>query len=180
MYYCLKNFTLSISHIYSLDFTQDDNFLLSGSADETVMVWSMEEAFFDSEGNAADASASLSFGPSFDVRFFDTDGSSSQSGSSWVGSRMAAPDDTNSIQLLEDGRSVYRSPAEASSRVAAVALSADAETVAYGCESGAVRILRPQIGLVKLLGWHDGAVRYLAVGADGVTVVSAGEDRVVR
>ncbi len=161
------------SHIYSLDFTHDDNFLLSGSADETVMIWSMEEeaaagAPSDSDVAAATA-ASLSYGPSFDVKFFP-DGTS----------RMAAPDDTNSVQLLEEGHSLFRSPPDGASRITAVALSADASTVAYGCERGAVRLIRPGIGLLKLLGFHAGAVNDVAVGADGVTVVSAGEDKVVR
>jgi WD40 repeat protein len=29
-------------HIYALDFSHDDSYLLSGSADETVMIWQME------------------------------------------------------------------------------------------------------------------------------------------
>ena len=38
------------SHIYVVDFTADDQFLLSGSADETVMIWSLETLFEDLQG----------------------------------------------------------------------------------------------------------------------------------
>ncbi len=68
-----------------MDFTLDDSFLLSGSADETVMVWSMEESLDRDSGEAANA---LSYGPSFDVKFF-FDGRG----------RMVTPDDVNTVQV---------------------------------------------------------------------------------
>ena len=30
-------------HVRALDFSHDDSFLLSGSADETVMIWQMDD-----------------------------------------------------------------------------------------------------------------------------------------
>ena len=34
-------------HVRALDFSHDDSFLLSGSADETVMIWQMDEPTAD-------------------------------------------------------------------------------------------------------------------------------------
>ena len=100
------------SHIYTLDFTQDCNFLLSGSSDETVMIWSLEE--FEVEQKALKPKpASLSLGPACDCKFF-ADSSS----------RLVAPDDTNAIQILENGVPIFSSPAD-SSRILCVALSND-------------------------------------------------------
>jgi WD40 repeat protein len=105
-----------------LDFTYDDAFLLSGSADETIMIWSMEE-----EVRQRQAGEGLCLGPPFDAKFF-ADGSC----------RTVAPDDTNSVHIMDNGKSLYVSPSD-TSRVTAVAIATDAETVVYGCENGAVR-----------------------------------------
>ena len=56
---------IPLSHIYVLDFEPDDKFLLSGSADETVMVWSLEGLF---ESDPEEKSLP-SLGPIFDARF---------------------------------------------------------------------------------------------------------------
>ena len=36
-------------HVRALDFSHDDSFLLSGSADETVMIWQMDETANETE-----------------------------------------------------------------------------------------------------------------------------------
>ena len=72
------------SHINTLSFTHDDSFLLSGSSDETLMVWSMECT--DAEMTV---SSELSLGPTFDVGF----GLSGEC-------ILAAPDDARKIQVL--------------------------------------------------------------------------------
>ena len=36
-------------HVRALDFSHDDSFLLSGSADETVMIWQMDEPTTETE-----------------------------------------------------------------------------------------------------------------------------------
>ena len=35
--------------VRALDFSHDDSFLLSGAADETVMIWQMDEATLETE-----------------------------------------------------------------------------------------------------------------------------------
>ena len=71
------------SHIYALDFTLDDSFLLSGSSDETLMIWAVED-----EVMREMSEQSLSVGPAFDAKFFGD-----------KCCRIAAPDDTNCIQV---------------------------------------------------------------------------------
>ena len=82
-----------------LDFTYDDNFLLSGSADETVMIWSLESLknqYHDEERElevkgSRDANYepdSLGLGPAFDVKFIGSK------------ARLVAPDDINCIQVI--------------------------------------------------------------------------------
>lgn len=36
-------------HVRALDFSHDDSFLLSGSTDETVMIWQMDEPATETE-----------------------------------------------------------------------------------------------------------------------------------
>ena len=65
LFIILTYFFIPLSHIYVLDFEPDDKFLLSGSADETVMVWSLEGLF---ESDPEEKSLP-SLGPIFDARF---------------------------------------------------------------------------------------------------------------
>ena len=67
-----------------LDFEPDDKFLLSGSADETVMVWSLE-SLYDSSPEEVTLP---SLGPIFDARFNKDNVSI-----------LVAPDETNSLRV---------------------------------------------------------------------------------
>ena len=80
-----------------LDFTPDESFLLSGSADETVRIWSLETLHdFDT-----DNSTLPSLGPAFDHKFLDHNIS-----------LMVATDETNSLRVLKDGFPLHQSPGE--------------------------------------------------------------------
>ena len=116
------------SHIYVLDFTPDDSFLLSGSADETVMIWSLES--LNNEPLKAKDSLSM-LGPSFACTF-DKTGTSI----------LVAPDDSNSLRILLDGNQKYQSPAD-TTLITCVALSEDCKVIAYGCDNGSVRLYYP-------------------------------------
>ena len=71
-------------HIYVLDFTPDESFLLSGSADETVKIWSLESLHdFD-----CDNVTLPSLGPAFDHKFLDNNTSF-----------IVATDETNSLRV---------------------------------------------------------------------------------
>lgn len=138
--------------IYTLDFTPDNSFLLSGSADETVMIWNVEElpSSMDSYYSRG-PSNNFSLGPAFDVKFVN-------------GSRQAvlvAPDDTNCLRVLHDGYNVYQSPAEVS-LITCVCLSDNGQVVAYGCSNGAVRLYYPASATVKNLGTHNKCVKVIA------------------
>ena len=83
-------FIIFFSHIYVVDFTPDDRFLLSGSADETVMIWSLESLFDDLE-NEEGLSKHQSFsslGQTFDQKFLDDNVSI-----------LAASDDNQTIRV---------------------------------------------------------------------------------
>ena len=68
-----------------LDFEPDDKFLLSGSADETVMVWSLE-ALYDQNPEEVTLP---SLGPIFDARYNQENDVSI----------LVAPDETNSLRV---------------------------------------------------------------------------------
>ena len=93
---CVTEFNLSIyfSHIYVVDFTPDDRFLLSGSADETVMIWSLETLFDDLENENENEKISnkhqsfSSLGQTFDQKFLDDNVSI-----------LAASDDNQTIRV---------------------------------------------------------------------------------
>ena len=78
-------FDLLYSHIYVLDFTPDESFLLSGSADETVKIWSLESLhdFEDSDNVTLP-----SLGPAFDHKFLEDNVSF-----------IVATDETNSLRV---------------------------------------------------------------------------------
>ncbi len=84
------------SHIYVLDFTPEDDFLLSGSADETVMIWSLEQLIDDNDNdNNIEQEEEPpkqvmvpSLGPSYAHRFLPE-----------CKSRLVAPDDANSVRV---------------------------------------------------------------------------------
>ena len=64
----------------------------------------------------------------------------------YLGVRNVLPNQWESFvsiysQVLEDGKPLFKS-ADETSRVTAVALSVDGETVAYGCENGSVKLFR--------------------------------------
>ena len=80
---------------------------------------------------------------------------------------------------MVDGKSKFKAPSDFY-RITAVALSNDGETVAYGCENGSVRLYRPILGIVKHMGMHRDRVNDVKVSSDGIRVVSAGEDKIVR
>ena len=84
-------FIIFFSHIYVVDFTPDDRFLLSGSADETVMIWSLESLFDDLENEEEGLSKHQSFsslGQTFDQKFLDDNVSI-----------LAASDDNQTIRV---------------------------------------------------------------------------------
>ena len=67
-----------------MDFTPDESFLLSGSADETVRIWSLESLHdFDSDNLTLP-----SLGPAFDHKFLDNNVS-----------LIVATDETNSLRV---------------------------------------------------------------------------------
>ena len=118
------------SFIHALDFNDNDSFLLSGSADETVMIWSLESLYEPvADISSVENQTSLSLGPVFDVKFLShmaegsiytctgsnnpKDGLSSQSNalkSNVV--RMVTPDDSNCLRVLDDGNTIFKSPSE--------------------------------------------------------------------
>ena len=77
-----------------VDFTPDDRFLLSGSADETVMIWSLETLFDDLENENESEKISnkhqsfSSLGQTFDQKFLDDNVSI-----------LAASDDNQTIRV---------------------------------------------------------------------------------
>ena len=77
-----------------VDFTPDDRFLLSGSADETVMIWSLETLFDDLENENENEKISnkhqsfSSLGQTFDQKFLDDNVSI-----------LAASDDNQTIRV---------------------------------------------------------------------------------
>lgn len=147
--------------ILTMDISELDDFLLSGGADETIMIWSLEDLTVKSKKQI------ISLGPAFDAKL-DHSGN-------W---RIVAPDDTNRIQILKNEIPQYNSTSEGS-LITAVSLSDDAETVAFGCLSGAVRMVRPSEGLVKALGSHTKRVNDVKINFDGRIVASAGDDGVL-
>ncbi|TRY73964.1 hypothetical protein TCAL_11343 [Tigriopus californicus] len=82
------------------------------------------------------------------------------------------------LQILKNGNPQYNSTSEGS-LITAVSLSDDCETVAFGCFSGAVRLVRPSEGLVRALGSHTKRVNDIKVSSDGRTVTSVSEDGVL-
>ena len=122
------------SHIHVLDFTQDDLFLLSGSADETVMIWSLESLHTLAEHSSLGTQnlTALSLGPVVDVKFlalsqdytgdellqkdknrdYTDEHNNKDERERNVSARMVAPDDGNCLRILDDGSPVFRSPSE--------------------------------------------------------------------
>ena len=118
------------SFIHALDFNDNDSFLLSGSADETVMIWSLESLYEPvADISSVENQTSLSLGPVFDVKFLPRiiegsiytstgrnnpkDEFSSQNNekkSNVV--RMVTPDDSNCLRVLDDGNTIFKSPSE--------------------------------------------------------------------
>lgn len=70
-----------------MDISELDDFLLSGGADETIMIWSLEDLTVKSKKQI------ISLGPAFDAKL-DHSGN-------W---RIVAPDDTNRIQVISSAR----------------------------------------------------------------------------
>ena len=119
------------SFIQALDFNDDDSFLLSGSADETVMIWSLESLYEANNGTSINNNlSSLSLGPVFDVRFLPwkndcVDDMSDlkpvdddiQYNNSLNTVRMATPDDSNCIRVLDNGNTIFKSPSEGANMI---------------------------------------------------------------
>ena len=118
------------SFIQALDFNDDDSFLLSGSADETVMIWSLESLYEANNGTSINNLSSLSLGPVFDVRFlpwkndcvdymrdFKPVEDDIQCNNSINTVRMATPDDSNCIRLLDNGNTIFKSPSEGANMI---------------------------------------------------------------
>ena len=62
------------SFIHVVGFTPDDRFLLSGSEDETVMIWSLESLFDDDEESQEQrVEKQTSLGQTFDQKFLGSD-----------------------------------------------------------------------------------------------------------
>ena len=104
------------SFIHVLDFTEDDSFLLSGSADETVMIWSLESLYRAEQQSSVyeEDFSSLSLGPVFDAKFLPTTkGYSGHRGElEREIVRIVAPDDANCLRILDDGVPLFRSSSE--------------------------------------------------------------------
>ena len=113
------------SFIQALDFNDDDSFLLSGSADDTVMIWSLESLYEDNQGTSLESLSSLSLGPVFDVKFLLSSNDvvndirnlkeihqSIQNDSIQPIVRMVTPDDSNCIRVLDNGNTLFKSPSE--------------------------------------------------------------------
>ena len=67
-------FTVFYSFIHVVGFTPDDRFLLSGSEDETVMIWSLESLFDDDEESQEQkVEKQTSLGQTFDQKFLGSD-----------------------------------------------------------------------------------------------------------
>ena len=67
-------FTIFYSFIHVVGFTPDDRFLLSGSEDETVMIWSLESLFDDDEESQEQkVEKQTSLGQTFDQKFSGSD-----------------------------------------------------------------------------------------------------------
>ena len=67
-------FTVFYSFIHVVGFTPDDRFLLSGSEDETVMIWSLESLFDDEEESQEQkVEKQTSLGQTFDQKFIGSD-----------------------------------------------------------------------------------------------------------
>ena len=157
------------SFIQALDFNDDDSFLLSGSADETVMIWSLESLYELTPESSAQNDSSLSLGPVCDVKFLpciinDNVRNSGQNDNPIECKgpentvRMATPDDSNCIRVLDNGNTLFKSPSEGDNMISCVSLSCDGRAVAYGTENGSVRLYRPWNGSIKTLGFHKSNV----------------------
>ena len=148
------------SPVTSLDFSSDGEYLAS-SSEEHLVVWGvgLTEAGLEQQP--------LSLGPPHMTR--------------WRGRTpiTAAPDDTNSVAVLNYGNVEHRSPVQEGA-VMALELSVDCTLVVFGTVTGSVRSYSTVTGAVTELGRHNGPVTSVAVTRDGGTVVSAATDRTVK
>lgn len=138
---------MCFSHIYVLNFTPDESFLLSGSADETVKIWSLESlGYFD-----CDNVTMPSLGPAFDHKFLDNNTSF-----------IVATDETNSLRVLKDGFPLHHSPPE-SSLITCLSMCERGNVVSYGCQNGSVRLYYPKSGAIKSLGSHHSKIEAIDI-----------------
>ena len=103
------------SFIQALDFNNDDSFLLSGSLDETVMIWSLESLYEPLNEAATLNQCSLSLGPVFDVKFLPKSSTKQNSNANENSNsvvRLITPDDSNCLRVLDDGNTIFKSPSE--------------------------------------------------------------------
>lgn len=133
------------------------------------MIWSLDSL----ETTSAGSSKSLPIlGPPFDCCFHkDT-------------CLLVAPDETNSLRVLQDGHILkFQSPSDMS-LITCVAMTSNANTVAYGCYNGSVRLYYPESSAVKTLGNHRQEVKSVIVkhakmpneDMEVAVVVSGGRD----
>ncbi|XP_074651809.1 apoptotic protease-activating factor 1-like [Tubulanus polymorphus] len=144
-------------------FSPDCKQLVSGGSDETVTIWNAE---------VTNGQKCVSFKKDFDVNFSQDQ------------IIIAAVDTENRIQVLEgeEGKMLFNTAAE-SSRIRSVAITSDCSRIAYGQESGIVKVAHmvdKKLGKVDVCSGHSNTVRYLCFSTDDQILASCSDDSTIK
>ena len=150
--------------VVSVAFSPDGKTLASGSWDNTIKLWKVEDGtlIHTLTGHLADVVTSVAFSPD--------------------GKTLASGDDTSSIKLwkVEDGTEIRS--LTASTGVTSVAFSPDGKMLASGSDYGhPIQLWNVENGTeIRSLTGHSGSARSVTFSPDGKTLASGSVDSTIK
>jgi len=186
------------AQVHCLAFAPDSRFLASGGADRVIRLWDLDEHREETRNINVNGIGLIRLMPeTFQVVFTDQasvqiwdgtapprllpDGQMAADLLATSSHAVAAMDRNGALRFWRVGQRPRLYSGLARQDIRSLALAPDGERVVLGLQNGQVRIVDLENGTnVALPGSHRGPVTALAVSADGRSIASGGDDRLIH